>query len=485
MTESSPAPRRLARAVLAAAWVALGTAWLPPANAQAEGDDAEAEVLEDADASGVLLSADEARRVLAQPIPDEPDARYVALQRMRRAAQVLEERGRLVEISRLLAEAGRGRPGGEAWIVPYLSAEFTWGSQGKALQACEPFIADTSLPLAVRASIALRQAYFASHGTDRAVFGRLWSRADAMAAEAVKQGGPAPARLAVDRLSVRSEYQRWQGDHAGAVASLREAVGVGRRAFDAAKARSPNARSPERLDTYGVLDGALGMLTYALVRQGRSQEAIDVSQSNLALWRAGEISDGIGAKWNYRSATSLVSTQRYSAGLEAARLSDQMLARAGASNASHTRWLARQEIVRALIGLKRWKEADESYREFLANMPPDVLARTRASDWRLIALLGSKNGRLDEALETVERVHRIRLRLYGSKHPQTQEAAGVRAVVRLLRGELPRAMADYDELFAARSTRPAAGSTWARAACAATCSASPSTSSCASSPSAR
>ncbi|MCZ7655716.1 MAG: hypothetical protein M5R42_17855 [Rhodocyclaceae bacterium] len=110
--------------------------------------------------------------------------------------------------------------------------------------------------------------------------------------------------------------------------------------------------------------------------------------------------------------------------------------------------------MRALIGLKRWKEADESYREFLESMPPDVLARTRASDWRLRTLLAAKNGRMDEALEQAERAHRFRSRLYGLQHPQTQEAAGVRAVVRLLRGDVKQAMRDYEDLFAATLDNP-------------------------------
>ena len=450
MNDLSMTLRRAGLGLLAASWLALAL----PAQAQADADDADAEMPDDADVGGVTLTLDEAKRLLALPLPEEPNARYAALQRTRRAAQLLEERGRVIDLSRQLVDAGRGRPGGDAWIVPYLNAEFTWGSQGKALQACEPFIADTSLPLATRATVALRQAYFAAHGHDRAIFARLWSRADALAAEAIKQGAAVPNRLPIDRLAARSEAQRLQGDNAGSVASLREAVGLARRGFEAAKARTGNARDAERLEAYGPLDGALGMLTYALVRQGRSQEAIDVAQTYIALWRAGEIIDGMGARWNYRLATSLVSTQQYEAGLAAARTSDEMLERAGASTASHTRWLARKEIVRALIGLKRWKEADESYRDFLANMPPDVLARTRASDWRFLALLAAKSGRLDEALEIAERTHRNRMRLYGARHPQTQEAAGVRAVVRLLRGDVARAMADYEELFAATLDSP-------------------------------
>jgi CHAT domain-containing protein len=208
------------------------------------------------------------------------------------------------------------------------------------------------------------------------------------------------------------------------------------------------------LDAWGWLDGSFGMLVYSLVQQGRPQEAIDIGRANVALWRSGQISDGAGARWNYRLATALVATQQYDEGLAAAKLSDEMLDRSGASTASHTRWLARQEIVRALMGLKRWKEADESYRAFLAAMPPDTLARTRASDSRLLALLAAKNGRLEEALEIADRSWRFRNRLYGSKHPLTQESAGVRAVVHLLRGELTAALADYESLFAATLDTP-------------------------------
>ena len=441
------------RHALAAILILASLAWpVQGVHAQTDADDGAA-VFDEPDAGGVKLTSDEAARVLAQALPEAPDARYAALQRQFRAAQLLENRVRLIETARLLVDAGRSRPGGEFWITAYLNAEFDWGSSGKALEASEPFVVDKNLSIGARATAALRQTYFAAQGSDRAIIERLWTRADELAGEAVKQGG-APPRLEINRLEVRSEIERWRGEPAARVATLRQAVGIGRRDMQAARARNSNPRAPEVLDTIGWLDGAQGMLTYALVRQGRMQEAIEVARANLALWRAGQLGDGLGARWNYRLATGLNPTQQYEAGLAAARLSDEMLQRIGASAASHTRWLARQEVVSALIGLKRWKEADESYRQFLADMPPDALARTRASDTRLLALLAAKNGRLDEALEITERTHRFRTRLFGANHPQTQEIAGVRAVVRLLRGEIGRAMSDYELLFAATLDNP-------------------------------
>lgn len=441
--------------VLVVGLMALMLASLTPAAwAQAEEVETSLSEADEAEASATKLTPDESARVLAQVLPEAPDARYALLQRQYQAARLLEDRVRFVDVARQLVDAGRGRPDGERWILNYLNAEFTWGSQGKALEASEPFVTDATLTLGTRASAALRQSYFAAQGHDRAILNRFWSRADDLASQVLKQATAAPPRMAVDRLQVRSEIERFSGDFAASVATLREAIGLGRRDLQAASARTGNARDLAVLDAYGQLDGSMGMLTYALVRHGRPQEAINVAQANLALWRAGQISDALGARWNYRLANSLLATQQFEAGLAAARLADDMLQRAGSSPASHTRWLARQEVVRGLIGLKRWKEADESYREFLASMPPDVLARTRASDQRLIALLAAKNGRLEEALDTAERLHRYRLRLYGANHPQTQEAAGVRGVVRLARGEVSRAMGDYEALFAATLDNP-------------------------------
>ncbi|MBK8400373.1 MAG: CHAT domain-containing protein [Propionivibrio sp.] len=438
------------RRLFAVSLAALFLAWtVPCAHAQSDLEESGSVSFNDADTGSVKLTPDEAARILASPLPEAADARYAALQRQYEAARLLEDQPRLIATSRQLVDAGRGRPGGEEWIIAYLNAEFIWGSSGTALNACEPFIADARLSPGTRALVALRQTYFAAQGRDRVLLSRYWSRADELSKKAMKQAASMPVRLPVDRLQVRSEIERWEGDSAAAVATLREAIGVARRDLAAELARTGNQRAPAVLDAYNRLDGSLGMLTYALVRQGRAQEAIDVAQENLALWRAGKLNDVLGARWNYRLATSLISTQQYEAGLAAARLSDEMLQRAGSSAASHTRWLARQEMVRGLIGLKRWKEADESYREFLAVMPADVLARTRASDWRLLALLAAENGRYDEALELAERHYRYRTRLYGSRHPQTQEAAGVRAVVRLLHGDIKQAMSDYEALFAA------------------------------------
>lgn len=435
------------------AWVMVGTVACTGMLAHAQSEPAGTGLLEEGESDEVSLSDGDARQLLAQALPEGREARYAVLQRQAQAALRLGDRPRLIELSRQLMEIGRGLPGGEVWIVNYLNAEFTWGSSGLAMESSEGFVNDNSLSLNTRATVALRQTFFAAQGRERSVLSRVWSRADKLSTQALQQAEAAPG-LAVARLQGRSEYERWMGNREAAIGSLREAVRLAKQDWTAISERNGNRQDSETQRAYSSLDGSLGMLTYALVRQGRAQEAIQVAQGNVALWRAGKISDGVGARWNYRLATGLNAVQQFEAALVAARQSDEMLQRAGSAVASHTRWLARQELVRALIGLERWKEADASYREFLATMPNDMLARTRASDTRLLALLAAKNGRFDEALQPVERSIRYRTRLYGANHPDTQEMVGLRAVIKMLRGDVAGALPDYEVLFKATLDTP-------------------------------
>lgn len=417
---------------------------------------------EDDGEAPVAMAAAEAQALLNQPLPAEPAARYALLQRQARAAQALEQRGKYVELLRELATLGRSQPGGEIWIRQYLSAEFIWGSSGQSMVAADAFASDTTLSLPTRAAAALRHVYALAQARDRAVMERMWSRAQSLvkqAQEALGDRDPAATlRLRVDHLQVRSEIERWEGRLGDAVATMREAVRLAQKGVEDARKLPGGGQRPPRdpavQDAYGWYDGSQGMLVYALVRHGRAPEAIQVAQGNLALWRAGQLSEALGARWSYRLGQAQVAARQYAAALENAQRADDMLQRSGASAASHTRWLARQEQVRALIGLRRWPEADAFYRDFLASLPADSLARDRASDWRLRALLAAKNGRFDEAMDAVERILRYRQRLYGEAHPQTQEASGVRALVRLLKGDMAGAWSDYQPLFTALLDSP-------------------------------
>lgn len=395
----------------------------------------------------------EAQRLLAAPLPEAADARYALLERQWRAAVGLEDRARQVELLRQLVELGRNRPGGEAWIARYLNAEFTWGRSGKALEACEPLLQDKQLSLPTRASVALRETYFRSQAYDNIKLENAWSRAESLAREAIAKGGEKAELLQVDRLQVRAEVERRRGNLNASVATLREAIVVARRILGE-RQRRQGAQSAAAGDAYGWLDGSSGMLLFALLRVGRAPEAVEIAQSFIARWRSGQLNDSYGARWNYRLAAALVANRQYAAALDAARQSESMLEKLGASPASHTRWLARLALVRSLVGSQQWAEADRLYGQFLNELGDDGLARERARDSRLIILLAAKSGRLGEALDLAERLYRYRARLYGGDHPLAQEAAGVRGVVHLLRREPGRALSDYEQLFAATLDNP-------------------------------
>ena len=85
--------------------------------------------------------------------------------------------------------------------------------------------------------------------------------------------------------------------HSYATHLLEQAEREGARVFNRPRA----LRDPAVQDAYGWYDGSQGMLTYALVRQGRAPEAVDIAQANLAgggeaeHWSLTNMFDAMGA----------------------------------------------------------------------------------------------------------------------------------------------------------------------------------------------
>lgn len=396
-----------------------------------------------------------AQALLAQPLPPPGAARLELLLRQWSAAMFLEDRVRHVETARQLMEQGRADPRWPLWAGGYLNAEYFYGGSGAALAACEPLIADRGLPLGLRSWVALRQTYMALDGGERELGLNHWRRAQALVAElpkeaAARKAAAVPAFLDIDFLRTRGVVERAQGDWTASTASLREAVRLSVLLWE----QKRQAPALEQQLARHLLEGSRGMLVYALVRQGRAGEALDVVQTQLALLRAGRWPEAQVSRWHYRHAHVLNALQQHEAALAAADEAEALLQRAGAAPNSHTRNQSQTERVRALMGLRRWAEADVAYQAQLAAIGADSLASTRARDTRLLALLAAQTGRLDEALNLAERGLRYRERLYGPQHPITQEMAGVRGFVRLKRGDASGARADFERLFGAVLDRP-------------------------------
>lgn len=407
---------------------------------------------ETADAAEALAQdAENARATLALVPPAAGPERLALLDRQWAAARALALRSQQLALVTQLFREGPGHRRWPEWVRGYLSAEFAWGRSGTAMEACEPLLARDDVPLGLRASVALRQTYMATESNDRLLALNHWRRAQRLLA-AVPAQPPAALQvsryLAVDQLQVRAALERLDGDHAKTVASLREAV-------HQAQALLDSAEPAERETALGWLDGSQGMLVYAWVRQGRPAEGLAFAQAELARWVArGEGQGARVARWHYRVATARNALQQHALALDAADASERLLQQAGVLPHSHTRHLAQAERVRALIGLRRWAEADGAYQAYLAAVADDALASARARDSRLLPLLAAQNGRLDDAKAMAERSLRYRQRQYGSDHPSTQEMAGVLGFVLLQRGEEGAALSQLEQLFVATLDRP-------------------------------
>ncbi len=403
--------------------------------------------------------AAEAQALLARPLPVEAGARLDLLLEQVQAARYLSQRAAEVALARRLVEEGRGHPDWPGWVRSYLSSEFTWGQSGKALEACEAWVNDPGLVLGLRAGVALRQTYMAAQEGELTTTLNHWRRAQSLWA-AVQQAGGEPDRweryLGVDALQVRAEVERLRGEPEAAVATLREAIreAQGLQAHYLHE-RLGNPRHPDVEQAASWLDGSRGMLVYALVRLGRAAEALELANEQARRAQRGDLNPARGMRWHYRRAHALNALQRHGEALEAADFALRLLGEAQVSASSHTGHLALAERLRALLGLRRWAEADAAYLVHLEAVAGDRLATARARNPALAVLLAAQAGRLDEAWEQSERSLRYRERLYGPEHAYTQEMAGVRGVVRLARGEHGAALADFERLFAVALDQPA------------------------------
>ncbi|HEU0201087.1 MAG TPA: CHAT domain-containing protein [Burkholderiaceae bacterium] len=399
----------------------------------------------------------EAQRLLAEPEPTDAAAALVLLEQQERAARVVGALDRYVQILHRLAALGRSRSDGWRWPVQAANAEFKYGSQGKAVDFAESFIGDNTLPLEARATLAVRQAFYLYQLGQRMRADRSFSRADGLVKQALAD--PATSEKEVLRmllLQARSEWERAQGDLVAAVESLREAVALGRAWSRQIAAQRPGVTAQDRKMRVALLTthGVMGSFTYALARASRYTEAVAVAGEGLKMAEVDQLGRPLLQQWHYRLANAHLGSRNYASALTAAEGAEKLAADLGTSLASHTAWLARRERVFALIGLRRWAEADAAYNTFLAGMPPDALARSRAADVRLQAVLAAKNGRTAQALELIEGRVRYRRRVYGDEHPLTQEFLGVRGLVHLLAGNVRQARADYEDLFQATLDKP-------------------------------
>ncbi len=402
------------------------------------------------------ITEDDARKLLEQPLPESPAAAYALLQQQERAARKLVNRPRQLEILYKIVDVSRGRPENEHWRIALASAEFNYGSQGRAADLVEKWLGEGDLSDEGRAILSLRLTYYYFDAGNSYKGERTWSSAqDALRRALANPATTDRERLAYDHLRARSKVERTRGDLHASVNSLREAVVATRRAMEAHLKRAKgNERDEAFLRARADNNGALALLTYALVRLSQNAEAAAVAEQALRLAEVEKRGIEEIGRWHYRLANVRLATRSYASALEHARSAERLLVEAGTSGASRTMWVARREQLFALLALRRFAEADAVYSGALAAMAGDTLARNRASDARLRAILAAKNGRLKEALNLIESNVKSRTRVYGDKHPLTLESRGVRGLVHLLAGNRRGALSDYEALFSVTLDTP-------------------------------
>ncbi len=433
-----------------AAWLAV-LLLSGPLPAPAQESDAPAEAPAIVGDDGPRMSPEEARRALGEP--EDPaatvQARIAALERQRRAAFAVGDRGKLMGVLEALAELQQGTPAWARTRYDLLVNQYNYGNAQRAFQTGEALLAADGVAPEVRARTASMLAFAYANTGEREKGARLLGIAEsAHAALGPDSGGNVGLRQSL--LSARSEVSRLYGDLDASTAAAREGYLLALR--DAERQR-PAAGDARRASAYlaalGQVSGGGGLYTYALVRQGRLVEARAICEAELARARLEDPRpDGAGA-WNMRLANVLLAERRFDDALKAARSALAAVDQAGAEQNGMRVSIPKDHEVAALVGLQRWREADETYAAHVQAIQGDAPALQRFADTRLAALLAAKNGRIDAALEAIERTYRYRLRLYGARHPQTLEVQGIRGAIRLAQGSVSAALSDYEALFSA------------------------------------
>lgn len=433
--------------------VEIGAALIPAA---ARAQDVPAEAIPDVAPSAerpLSMSNDEARAQLAAPFPaDAPLAERINfLVRQRAAARILGEYATAFRVLQQLTELGKGSPTWSRWMFDWMTIEYTFGSQQQSFELGERLLASPDLTAEFRANAASRLTWMYCAAHDLLNCERTYAKAQqAYAALPPNLSEIIRSYELVHLLEAKSQVMARRGDLDADTQALREAVIESRR--NAQRILNAVGGDSQAANYRGALvfaEYAAGQLTYGLLRQGRSVEALAVAEEGLARTRLQGLGpDSIGG-WHHRLAAALLALRRYEEALVSARASLAELQRAGATESGQQIGLARNAEITALMSLERWAEADATYGAFLQRIRADKAAYDLASDARLTALLAAKNNRIDAGLQVIDTNVRFRQRLYGLKHPYTLESRGVRGAIHLLNNAPAAALADYDDFFTA------------------------------------
>ncbi len=383
----------------------------------------------------------------ALPTGEAREARIQELIRIRDRLQSSSDRAPRTTALRELVMLLEGDPRWGAQAFSLGVTLYGFYSQREGIDLHERVLAHDGVDPATRARTAIELVFEYANTDEIAIAARLLGRAESLVGALRPSAGNELAAALDGRIAwAKTQLYRMQGRHGEAIEAGRSAV----RWRDDAMAQIA-ARGTTGWDEIDVQrfrdDSARGLLLYAYLGAGRVHEALTMAEQGLSQARLERAPINTQILWMMRLVSACLAAERFDQAERWIAEARGLQARMGADARGNIITTLLTDELSLLMLRGRWQQADARYRELLAATRGDPIAYARVNNSRVSALLAAKNGRLDEAFATIDGSVRFRTRLYGPRHPTTQQARGVRGLVLLMKGDVGGALADYDELF--------------------------------------
>jgi CHAT domain-containing protein len=422
----------------------LAMALPPPAHAQEEPDEIEE--------SGPRLSAEEARRILAEELaPGASHQQQVEyyLRRERAAFTVGNAAIRIDSLRRLvsLTEAPDK-------FSPYLFALWQelwrYGNQTEALEIGESLVRHPAATPQQRITytVLLGRNYVAIGNRDRGA--DLLKKVEAEGKDLRDTRGPHMiAYTTIHTEDLRATVLHAQGDPEGALAAIRRALEASHAEVERSRAAAGSSRTDLEYDSaIRTRNSVMSTAVWLYFAQGRNEEAEGTARIGLRLAADERTGGGTVGLWHRNLAQALLGERRFDEAVAAANEALAVLRASGAAESS--RYIVNTQTcqMQALLGLERWVDADRLATEMRAATADDPKSRAMVDNPILQAFLHLKNNRLGQARERIDGVVNYRQRAYGERNASTVEARAVRALVLQAQGAERLALDDYRAVFA-------------------------------------
>jgi CHAT domain-containing protein len=422
----------------------LAISFPPPAHAQEEPDEIEE--------SGPRLSAEEARRILAEELtPGASRQQQVEYYlRRERAAFTVGNAAIRIDTLRRLVSLTEAPDKLSPYLLGLWGELWRYGNQTEALEIGESLVRHPAATPQQRITytVLLGRNYVELGNRDRAA--DLLKKVEAEGKDLRDTRGPHMiAYTTINTESLRAAVLQTQGDPEGALAAIRRALEASHAEVERSRAAAGSSRTDLEYDSaIRTRNSVMNTAVWLYFTQGRNEEAEGTARLGLRLAAEERTGGGTVGFWHRNLARALLGERRFEESVTAANDALAVL-RASAAAESSTQIVTTQVwLMQAFFGLERWANADRLATEMRAATADDPTARAMVDNPILQAFLHLKNNRLGQARERIDGVVNYRQRAYGERNALTVEARAVRALVLQAQGAERLALDDYRAVFA-------------------------------------